>query len=234
MNEVDSILNPTIFLGAFEFREPVTSLTDFLTALTCWFGFFYLVRNRENATLHYKAYRNYFLLFAISMTSAAWLGHAFQAYLSPKWKMIGWLFSLTAQLFLAFGSLNQIKGLIANWRFTAISMLLVVQFIIFVGLILFPATSDFKVPQIGTALVLAFFILPMQALYYWKLRNAGSLIMVLAILYGLIPSYIYNNQISFHRWFNYHDISHVLMSFFMLMMIFASRKLALTLADQPK
>lgn len=160
------------------------------------------------------------------MTSAAWLGHGLQAYLSPKWKVIGWLFSITAQLFLARASLLEIKDFISRKTTETINALLYIQYAIFMVMILFPATSDFKIPQIGSALVLSFFVLPMQAYHFMRSKNNGSLIIVISIIYGLIPSYVYNNQLSVNRWFNYHDISHLLVCVFMIMMIFGTRKLA--------
>jgi hypothetical protein len=45
-------------------------------------------------------------------------------------------------------------------------------------------------------------------------------------VFGLLPGYVYNNQISVSRWFNYHDISHLLVVVYMIIMIFAIRRLA--------
>ena len=36
------VLNPTIFIGELEIREPITSLTDFLTACVSGVSFFFI------------------------------------------------------------------------------------------------------------------------------------------------------------------------------------------------
>jgi len=223
----DSILNPTVFIGSFEFREPVTSLTDFMVGITCWIAVWYYHRNRNQGSDTWSYYRSYFLFFAIGMISAVWLGRGFQAYISPKWKMIGWLCSLSGQLFLAQGSLIEISAFISASKSKIFKALIYLQYAVFVSLILIPATSSFKIPQIGSALALSGIVLPIQLFNFIKTRNKGSLLIVISIAYGLVPGYVYNNQISVNRWFNYHDISHVLVCVLMILMIFGTRKLAL-------
>lgn len=223
----DPILNPSIFFGSFELREPITSLTDFMVGITCWIAVWYFHKNKANGSETWMYYRNYFLFFAIGMTSAAWLGHGFQAYISPKWKMIGWLCSLTGQMFLAQGSLLEIKNMISDKFAIAIKVLIYAQYAVLVGLILYPVTSDFKLAQAGAAIALSGFVLPIQLFHFIKTKNKGSLLIVSAIIYGLAPGFVFNNQISVNRWFNYHDISHVLVCVLMILMIFGTRKLAL-------
>ena len=70
------------------------------------------------------------------------------------------------------------------------------------------------------------FILPMHIFNFLKTKSEGSKAIILAIVYALIPALVYKNQFSISRWFNYHDISHVLMSIFILLMFYASKKLS--------
>lgn len=231
MEHQDPILNPTVYIGSLEWREPVTSLTDFMVALACFFAFWYLGRNKARASHTFKLYRTYFLLFAIGMTSAAWIGHAFQAYFSVEWKMIGWLCSLHGLLALAFASLYEIRPLINNKIFAVIKTGILVQYVVFLVLILSPYRS-FAVAQAASAVALSAFVLPMQVFHYYRRGNKGSLMVAAAIAYGLVPGYIYNNQISVSRWFNYHDISHVLVFIFMILMTFGVRNLALVPLNQ--
>ena len=79
------VLNPTIFIGELEIREPITSLTDFLTACVSGVSFFlFLFYKKGGKSKSFVFFKFYFLCYFIGMTSAAFLGHAFQAYL-PKW-----------------------------------------------------------------------------------------------------------------------------------------------------
>ena len=44
-NESVGILNPTIWIGDLELREPITGLTDFITAIVCGVAFCYYLIN---------------------------------------------------------------------------------------------------------------------------------------------------------------------------------------------
>jgi hypothetical protein len=90
-----------------------------------------------------------------------------------------------------------------------------------------PDYTNFKIAQISASVLLIGFVFPIHIFNYSKTKSKGSGLIVLTILYALIPAFTYNNQISISKWFNYHDISHVLMSVFMLLMFFSTRKLCL-------
>ena len=78
--------------------------------------------------------------------------------------------------------------------------------------------TAFKVTQINSVIALWGFVLPMQVFSYYKLKNKTSKIVIIALLYSVIPGVVYSTQLSVSNWFNYHDISHVLMAIFMTMM----------------
>ena len=222
------ILNPSIYIGKFEIREPITTLTDFLTACVSGLSFIlFYIFNKKHKSKAAKFFELYFLFYFIGMTSAAFLGHALQAYFTHEVKIIGWVFSTIGQLFLALGSLQIVKELILEKWFKAFHLIIISQALIFIFLMIHPAYSNFKVAQISASVLLIGFIFPIHTFNYSKKKSNGSRLIILTILYALIPAFIYNNQISISRWFNYHDISHVLMSVFMLLMFFATRKLSL-------
>lgn len=225
MQPIDPILNPTIFLGSFEFREPVTTLTDFLTALVAWYAFYRLQTYRGEKPKHFILYKAYFLAFAIGMTSAAWFGHGLQAYVGPELKVIGWVMSAFAFLMFGMATTKEVETLLPKWLISGIRIWMVVQFSLMVSMMIYPVTRDFVLPQINSTLFLIFMILPMHLLNYWKTKNRGSLMILRAIAFGIIPGLVYNNQISLNRWFNYHDISHVLMAIYMFLIYMAIREL---------
>lgn len=230
----DPILNPTVFIGSFEWREPVTTLTDFMVAGAAWLGYKFHTSRSSLATASFIHYRNYFLLFALSMCCAAWIGHGLQAYVGPRWKVLGWLFSAAAIFSLGLASLAEVKAKLNRTAQVTIKTLLVLNFIVFSMLYLVPQTSSFEVSQLGTAVGLCCFVLPLQAYNFWLTQNRGSLLILLLLAYGLVPSYVYNNQISLNRWMNYHDISHLLVFVFVMAMIVATSYLSLTSPFQLK
>ena len=220
------ILNPSLWLGSFELREPVTSLTDFLTATVSACVVIYFLRYKCERNKNFNLYLIYFLCFALSMTSAAWLGHGFQAYLSPRWKMIGWLLSSIGFLSLLFASVNQIEDKLGDKGVKIFKSLLVLKLIVFFGLVINPSTSNFELVQLHSAIDVVCLALPLHLLNYKWNKSKGSLRVVWAFIYALIPGVIYSNQLSIGKWFNYHDISHVLMAFFIFLMSYGAFELS--------
>ena len=90
-----------------------------------------------------------------------------------------------------------------------------------------PSTSDFILAQLSSTLSLIFFIFPIHLYNFLKTKHIGSSYIVLTIIYSIFPGFIYNNQISVNKWFNFHDISHVLMAIFMFLMIIGTSKLSM-------
>ena len=219
--EFYSILNPTIFIGDFEWQEPVTTLTDFLVAIVCWVAFFLFSKN-DKSSITYKWFRAYFLIFAIGMTSAAWLGHGLQAYVVPEMKLIGWLCGATGILFLQTGSFRLIRNKLPKILQRFLPIWFVLQWLVAVVLMLTRISEGialaFQVTQVNSAIGFMVFLLPMHVFSWKKLGVKQSRIIVIATFYSAIPGFVYSNQISIHRWFNYHDISHVLMAIFMTIM----------------
>lgn len=224
MNTTESILNPSLFFGSFEWREPMTTITDFMIAITAFYGFMVLRRWKGEASESMPFYQLYFLMFAIGMTFAAWVGHGLQAYLSFEWKMIGWICSLSGQTFLALASLTDMRKDLGERNFKLVRGVVLMVFATFLFWILSPFRS-FTAAQMANGVFAIGFVIPLQLFQYARHKSPGSLVILGAIAYGIFPTLVYNQQISLHRWFNYHDISHVLLCGFMLMMIFGVRKI---------
>jgi hypothetical protein len=83
---------------------------------------------------------------------------------------------------------------------------------LYLFLLLNPYTRDFKLAQFGAVTSLIVFILPMHLFNYFKTKRKGSLLISISILCGILPALVYNTQFSFSNWFNYHDLSHVLVA----------------------
>jgi hypothetical protein len=224
---MDEILNPTIYIGNFEWREPITTLTDFLVAIVALIGFFKFNSYKGAKSLSFNYFKFYFLCFAIGMTSAAWMGHGLQAYVSPEFKIIGWVCAATGLLIFGLGSFIEIKDQIKKPFYLILKYLFITQYITFVFLMLNPLSSDFILAQLSSTISLIAFIFPVHLYNYLKTKVKGSIFIVLTITYSIVPGLIYSNQLSINKWFNYHDISHVLMAFFMLLMIVSTSKLSM-------
>jgi hypothetical protein len=222
-----SILNPTIFIGSFEWREPITTLTDVLVSLVCLYAVIMLIRYKGERSKNYNYYKAYFLSLFFGMMAAAWLGHGLIAYINPQWKTVGWILSATGHLFFGLASLMQIKPIIKPINNKVIKAFFFTQFSVFVFLIIHPTFSNFIYAQLCSVISLIGLILPMQAFYYFKTKEKGSLIIITAIACSILPGFFFNAQISVSQWFNYHDISHTLMAGVMYIMYLGVSRLSM-------
>ena len=222
----DPILNPTLWIGNFEWREPVTTLTDVLTATVCLFAFLQFKKYQGEKSSSFINYKYYFLFFAISMFSAGFIGHGLQAYLCFDWKKIGWVMSSLGFLCMEFGSIKELENTLKPSIIKLFKTAFIIQFIIFVSLMIY--YQNFKIPQLNSTVTFILFVLPLQIFAYNKSKNKSHLIILGTIVFALLPGLVYNNQLSFGKWFNYHDISHVLMAMFMFFMYKGTFKLSTT------
>ena len=218
----ESILNPTVFIGAFEWREPVTTLTDFLVAVVCWISVYAYYKYAERKPVQ-KWFFAYFLCFAVGMTSAAWLGHGLQAYVTPEYKVIGWICGATGLMFLQMGLNVFLKRSVPKWVNQTLPAIFIVQWALAVGFMVYKlpqgSVEAFKVTQVNSTIALVGVVLPMALFSYFRTKNPGMLIICGAIGFSIIPGMVYTFELSIDRWFNYHDISHVLMASFMAFML---------------
>ncbi len=218
-------LNPTIFVGALEWREPITTLTDFLIGLIGFYAFYRLQTYKGEKRENFNLYKYYFLCFAIGMTSAAWFGHALQAYVGPRMKIIGWFMSATGFLCFGWATLIEVKSLIPKWLFSGLWAWMLIQYLLVAGLMIHPDYSNFMIPQINSTVFLIFMILPLHIFNYMTIKSPGSYWIACTIVYGIVPGIAYNSQFSLSRWFNYHDISHCLMAIFIFLMFLGIKRI---------
>lgn len=207
--------SPPIELFGVQVLEPVTSLTDFITALVCFYAFYRLSRLNLSSRM-YQYFRYYFLLTGIATTCAAFIGHAFLYLFSFEWKMIGWVFSATGILAIEWATLLFVRPQLSDRLFRWLSTGTLLKYLAFWVLML--TIKSFLVTQINAAIGLVGVVLTLQASHYWKTNHPGSRGVTLAILFSFLPAITYNTKLTFHVYFNHHDISHLLMATCMYLM----------------
>ncbi|MDX2286805.1 MAG: hypothetical protein NW241_21750 [Bacteroidia bacterium] len=210
--------------------EPVTSLTDLITATVSYYAFFRLRQLRRPEPVHHY-FKAYFLLMGISMTFAGLIGHAFLYLVDESWKAIGWTFSALSIAMLGWGAALALRPVLGERWITGIRIWLILQFLIFMASILNPDTRSFDNVKINSAVGMVGIVLPLTWYAWRRSPLRGRWIKMAGIVLGLLPSITYNLEISLHKWFNYHDISHVLMATCMYVIYLGARSLAETGPD---
>ena len=160
------------------------------------------------------------------MASAGCFGHGLQAYIGFDWKKIGWVMSSIGFLAIEFGSIKELEKYLKPNVIQLFKAAFIIQFVVLVSLMVY--YQNFKIPQLNSTLTFILFVLPIQAYAYYKKKRKEYLIIIGTIFFAVVPGLVYNNQLSFGKWFNYHDISHVLMATFMFFMFKGTFKLSTT------
>lgn len=207
--------------------EPVTSLTDLLTATVSFVAFASLRRLRV-AGDGPRWFERYFLLVGIATTAAGLIGHAFLYAFTPDWKMIGWSVSACGILAIEQSSIAYARPLLSPKQTSWLKTWTWVQLIVFCCLIANPPTRSFDMVKVNSALGLVGIVLPLHLWMYLRRRVQGHRWVVAAVVLGMLPAITFNGKITLHTWFNFHDISHVLMACVMIVMYQGARRLALT------
>lgn len=97
--------------------------------------------------------------------------------------------------------------------------------LVWVALVLFASaiTGDFLIIKIHAGIVLLYSMIT-HYLVYKRTNESGSSTVVLGIFISFLPILVHSLKFSFHEWFNYKDIAHVIM-IFSLMVIYKGVRL---------
>ena len=201
------------------FQEPVTAATDLLTASVCYYAFFTL-RSLKTKQVANQFFSYYFLFLAIGTTCAAFFSHAILHLTGYNWKTLGWTFIGMAIYFMENSALAFYQQETKSNRWNWLSAAFKIQYLLFLTLLLYPSTRLFKVVQINTALGILLITFPTFVYLFRKTKKSGYRKVIVAFCMSFVMALVFNIEITFHKYFNYHDFSHVLMAFSCFFIVF--------------
>lgn len=225
-SSVDPIMNPTLFIGAFELREPLTTITDVAVAFVCFYAYIKFSKYQGEQSEGFKFFKIFFLVFGIGMMCAGLFGHGLVAYFSPDTKAIGWVLNSFAQILLGLGVLKEMEPVMKPSVLRPVKIFYILQVSVFVFLILNPWTRNFVYVQLCSVISLIALVLPMQIFHYVKTKSEASMFFIIAILTGILTSVVFNLKLGFGVWFNHHDNSHITLAIMMYFMYLGASRFA--------
>lgn len=185
----------------------MTSLTDIIIAVTS-FVLFLRIRDRLNESYFYQSWRMFFLFMGIS-TSFGTFAHALNGSRAVE------LYTVLFQVMTICSSIAVFYALQATISFMSmrddirrmLHTLNVIILFIFIAYTI--ALGDFEIFKLHAGGAL--FIIFITHLIAMNRRHWGSGWIVSGMLLSFFTVYIHSIQFSFSQWFNYKDISHVMM-----------------------
>lgn len=200
---------PSIYLLGVRVDEPVTTLTDLLVSAVCFYAFYKLKKaQRPGRTQLY--FRYYFLLMSVATFFGGLIGHGFLYALSFPWKLPGWIVSMLSVALIERSSIERAKPLVDPRVGKFFLVLNIIELLTVMTVTM--TTLNFKWVEFHSGYGLLAIVLPFHAYTWYKTRDEGSKIIIIAVLIASCAALVFMNKISIHTWFNYLDISHVMMA----------------------
>jgi len=151
------------------------------------------------------------------------IGHAFLYALSFEWKLIGWIASMFSIMLVERASIEYALPLIHNRIGNIFKWVNLVELCTFITLTCI--RLDFFFVEVHSSYGLLIVVASLNIYVFTKLKTPGSKIFLIAVGFSAIAALIYMNKWSISVWFNYNDISHVLMSISALFFYFGARRI---------
>jgi hypothetical protein len=200
---------PSIFPFGIRIDEPITTLTDVLVAIVCFYAFFRLMRIPSQHRI-----KTYLLLYFLGMGIATFIGgvigHGFLYAFSFAWKLPGWISSMLAVMLIERAAIEHAVKVAPPKAVRIFKWVNVIELLTFMTLTF--VTLNFRFVEIHSAYGIMFIVGSYSVYMYWKSKSKASKIFIWAVVFAVISSIIYLQEWSIDIWFNYLDAAHTLMA----------------------
>lgn len=200
---------PSIFIYGLRLDEPVTTITDLIISAVCIYAYFRLTKLAGRQKFH-QYLRFYFLSMGIATFVGGIIGHGFLYMFSFAWKLPGWLTSMLSVALIERASIEQARKLISPRLGRTLAWLNILELLTFMTLTL--SSLNFLFVEIHTTYGLLVVVASLNIFIYSRTRNRGSKLFMIAVGFSALGALVFMNKWSIHLWFNYLDLSHVLLT----------------------
>jgi len=185
-------------------NEPFTWITNWMVA-----GFCFYFGHKLYHDLDKSKQKIYWALFFLLLGIASMIGgtaHGFINYVGNTFHYIAWVFIGTSVFLAQIATLEVIR---TSKYFSSLKFMVTVELIVMVSAVAF--FQSFEAVRINSAIGLLGLVLPIQVYTYKKIAVQGHGLIVLGIISLSAPAIIHAGKISYNRWFNFNDLSHIVM-----------------------
>ncbi len=205
--DVTAIRQPDVFVFGLRIQEPMTSGTDIIIAIMC-FWFFYKLNKRQDGQQTSFLMKWHFLFLGLATLSGGLFGHAFLYLVNDWWKLPGWYMSMISIMFIERAAIEHSAKVFKPKLIKALLFLNIAELVIIA--ILTGITINFKFVQFHSFYGLVCIVLPFHWYVYSKTKNQGSKWTLVGIGVMILGAPAFNIPIIIHEFFNHKDLSHVI------------------------
>ena len=202
-----------LHISGIIYSEPTTSITDIILAVIS-FTLVERMKNFFNESFFNNAWRLFFFFMGVS-TGIGAICHGFELMLPPNVYSFLWgCMNISSSIAVFFALKATIRFSRFGDRFERIFQ--VSNYLLLFGFICFTVVSNnFEIFKIHAGIALSIIFLTHLVAYFHSHVGSGSI--VIGMLLSFLTVYIHSEQISVNSWFDYKDISHVIMMFSLIM-----------------
>lgn len=195
---------PSIDILGIHITEPFTWLTNWLVAAFV-FGYGHFLFHDKQADNTQKFWSIFFVFIGLASLTGG-TAHGFITYVGRNFHYAAWILTGVAVFAAEMATLQ----LLENERMKSF-----LRFFVYAQLLIMSSTviylHNFNSVRINSALGLMGIIVPISVWHYKKYKDKRSILIILGIFSNLLPGFIHAFKISYNQWFNFNDISHILM-----------------------
>ena len=204
--------------------EPFTWLTNWTVAgFSFYFGHMLFHYNGGDKQAKYWSFFFAFIGIA-SMTGGT--AHGFINYVGINFHYAAWIFTGIAVFAAQLSALEVIKNTRVN---QPLKLLVITELLVMIAAIVF--YENFDTVRINSAFGLIGIVLPIQLYGYKRLKMKRNGIIALGIVSNVAPALIHAGRFSYSRWFNFNDLSHIVMIGCFYIIYLGAKKIAINSPD---
>jgi hypothetical protein len=208
MDETDFSHLPQIDLFGVTLLEPFNVLTNIFIASLCWISFYRLQKARKNL-LHQRLARYFLLIMGLATIIGGVLGHGF-LYVTGLWgRLPGWFLSMLAVALMERAAIIHTRPLVNKRTGNLLSILNYIELAVLASLTFY--TLDFIFVEIHATYGLLFVVFSLELYVYLRSKDSSGPYFFLGTGFGVLALIVHELQWGINFWFNYNDVTHVIM-----------------------
>ena len=211
---------PSIEPFGLRIDEPVTTATDLLITVACFYAFWQLYKLPQRGKLP-AFFKYFFLTMGLSTLLGGLIGHGFLYLFSFAWKLPGWIVSMFSIALIERAAIFYAKPLTGERLGKIFGWVNIVELLAF--LVISMVTLNFFYVQAHAGYGLVVVVASFCGYIYYHTRDRGAAWMLGGVGVSALASLVYMTQWGLGPWFNHLDISHVLMTIATLVMYKGAR-----------
>ena len=200
---------PDIEFFGIRLQEPVTTFTDLLVTAICVYAFWKLGKKKKPSQTIYFI-KIYFLLMGLSTFFGGLIGHGFQYAFGFEWKLLGWITSMLAVMFIERSAIEYSINLIPRRIHFFLLWLNIIELVVIMFLAIY--YLNFKFVEFHAVWGFMIVVFSFHVFTFIKTKDKGSRWILSGIAVLAVAMFVFNYPVSPHVWFNHYDLSHVLMA----------------------